>query len=126
MVSNAADISIQVMLTFNSCVIEHFAASHRWDYTTSAVLLSGLNPLCPDDIYFVTTGRILCRHVSESIFLLVFNSVRGLEFSTGLLGLPGFGGVIISPSFIFILSCISNRLLRQLAASCVSRCVLYL
>ena len=33
MVSNSADISIPVMLTFTSCVIEHFAA--KTDYITS-------------------------------------------------------------------------------------------
>ena len=125
-VSNAADISIPLMSTFSSCVIEHFAATHRWDHTTSAVLLSGFNPLCPDDMYFVTTGHILCRHISESVFLMVFNSVRGLKIFTGPLGLPGFGGVIIPPSFIFIFSCVSNRLLRQLAVSCASSGMLYL
>ena len=124
MVSNASDISIPVMLTFNSCVIEHFAASHWWDHTKSAVLLFGWNPLCPNVMYFVTAGRVLCRHISESFFLMVFNSVRGLKVFTGLLSLSGFGGVIISHSFIF--SRVSNRLLMQLAVSCASSGVLYM
>ena len=57
---------------------------------------------------------------------MVFYSVRGLKFFTGPLGLPGFGGVIISPSFIFIFLCVSNRLSRQLTVSCASSGVLYL
>ena len=114
------------MVTFNSCVIEHFAASHQWNHTTSAVLLSGWNSLFPDDMYFVTAGHILCRHISESAFPMVFDSVRGLKLFTGLLGLPGFGGDTISPSFIFIFSCVSNRLLIQLAVSCASSGMLYL
>jgi len=57
---------------------------------------------------------------------MVFNSVRGLKFFTGPLSLPGFGGVIISPSFISIFSYVSNRLLRKLAVSCASSGVVYL
>ena len=116
MVSNAADMSIPVIWTLSLCITLHFAASHRWVHTTSAVLLFGWKPLFLDDdiyIYCKTAGLILPRAVRDRAFLIVFKRLSGLKFLTGPLGFPGLGGVIMCPELISKFSGVSRMLLKQ-------------
>ena len=102
MVSNAADMSmpVMVMAVFSLYI---FAASHLWVHTTSEVLRSGRNPLWLFDKYSSTSGLIRFNTIVESVFRIVFKSVIGLRFCGGPLAFPAFCIVIRTPPLILSL-----------------------
>ena len=61
----------------------------------------------------MTFGLILSRTMSDNVFLMVFSRVSGRRFFTGPFGLPGLGGVIMSPIFMSMSSCFSNIRLKH-------------
>ena len=113
MVSNAADISIPVIL-ISKCVSAVFAASHLWVQTTSEVLLNGRKPLWFAERYSSTLSLILFRVINDSVFLTVFRRVTGLKFFMGPFCFPGLGNVLIFPLLIFSGRCVSKVSLKQL------------